>query len=44
MMSDYNVDLGQWGVSSIPALMAKIVGPTPLSPKYYTAAAAGFHD
>ena len=25
-MSDYNIDLGEWGVSSVPALMAKIVG------------------
>ena len=24
-MSDYNIDLGEWGVSSVPALMAKIV-------------------
>ena len=23
--SDYNTDLGEWGVSSVPALMAKIV-------------------
>ena len=26
IMSDYNIDLGEWGVSSVPALMAKIVG------------------
>ena len=26
MMSDYNIDLGEQGVSSVPALMAKIVG------------------
>ena len=25
IMSDYNIDLGEWGVSSVPALMAKIV-------------------
>ena len=25
IMSDYNIDLGEWGVSSFPALMAKIV-------------------
>ena len=25
-MFDYNIDLGEWGVSSVPALMAKIVG------------------
>ena len=25
-MSDYNIDLGEWGLSSVPALMAKIVG------------------
>ena len=25
MMSDYNIDLGERGVSSVPALMAKIV-------------------
>ena len=24
-MSDYNIDLGERGVSSVPALMAKIV-------------------
>ena len=24
IMSDYNIDLGEWGVSSVPALMAKI--------------------
>ena len=23
IMSDYNIDLGEWGVSSVPALMAK---------------------
>ena len=26
IMSDYNIDLGEWRVSSVPALMAKIVG------------------
>ena len=26
IMSDYNIDLGEWGVSSVPALMAKSVG------------------
>ena len=26
IMADYNIDLGEWGVSSVPALMAKIVG------------------
>ena len=26
IMSDYNIDLGEWGVSGVPALMAKIVG------------------
>ena len=26
IMSDYNIALGEWGVSSVPALMAKIVG------------------
>ena len=25
IMSDYSIDLGEWGVSSVPALMAKIV-------------------
>ena len=25
IMSDCNIDLGEWGVSSVPALMAKIV-------------------
>ena len=25
IMSDYNIDLGEWGVSSVPASMAKIV-------------------
>ena len=25
IMSDYNIDSGKWGVSSVPALMAKIV-------------------
>ena len=25
-MSNYNIDLVEWGVSSVPALMAKIVG------------------
>ena len=25
IMSDYNIDLGEWGVSSVRALMAKIV-------------------
>ena len=25
IMSDYNIDLGEWGVSSVPAVMAKIV-------------------
>ena len=31
IMSDYNIDLGEWGVSSVPALMAKIAdkGSTP---------------
>ena len=24
IMSDYNIDLGEWGVPSVPALMAKI--------------------
>ena len=24
--ADYNIDLGEWWVSSVPALMAKIVG------------------
>ena len=24
IMSDYNIDLGEWGVSSVPALMAKL--------------------
>ena len=27
IMADYYIDLGEWGVSSVPALMAKIVGP-----------------
>ena len=27
IMSDYNIDLGEWGVSSVPALMAKVVDP-----------------
>ena len=26
IMSDYNTDLGEWGVSSVPSLIAKIVG------------------
>ena len=27
ILSDYNIDLGEeWGVSSVPSLMAKIVG------------------
>ena len=25
IMFDYNIDLGEWGVSSVAALMAKIV-------------------
>ena len=25
IMSDYNIDLGEWGVSHVAALMAKIV-------------------
>ena len=29
IMSDYNIDLGEWGVSSVPALMAKIVSCDP---------------
>ena len=31
IMPDYNIDLGEWGVSSVPALMAKIVGGAILS-------------
>ena len=41
IVSDYNIDLGEWGVSSVPALMAKIVETNCTLFKYATIAILG---
>ena len=35
IMSDYNIDLREWGVSSVPALMAKIVAKKVFRPLFH---------